>query len=89
MCLRIQLPGVQDRKASRVIIKLIRLAKNISKKAYELGHALHKRCTCAPVLTKDLQERKDGRRAHRGVNTASHPLVKVIQRGDSATLTMY
>ena len=62
------------------------LAKNIGKKAYELGHALHKSCSCAPVLTKDLQERKDGRRSHRGVNTASHPLVKVIQRGMSAAM---
>eukprot|EP00964_Phaeocystis_antarctica_P064071 scaffold38504_cov111-Phaeocystis_antarctica.AAC.5 len=62
------------------------LAKNTGAKAFEIGHRLHRTCSCPIKKTVDQQPFKSGQREHRGVNTDSHPLVKAWQRGVGAAL---
>ena len=62
------------------------LAKNCGAKAFEIGHRLHKTCSCPIKRKLDGDLYKSGQREHRGLNVDSHPLVKCWQRGISAAL---
>eukprot|EP00966_Prymnesium_polylepis_P323601 7379765-Prymnesium_polylepis.1 len=62
------------------------LAKNCGGNAKEKGMSLHTGCSCTKKLTKEGKEYARGTREHRGLNTESHPLIKLWQRAIGAAL---
>ena len=62
------------------------LGKNTGKHAASIGHSLHKTCSCPANMTQKGEINKTQPKKHRGVNSDSHPLVKIYQRCTSAAL---
>ena len=62
------------------------LAKNAGKAAYEIGHRLHRTCSCSIKQTLDGEDYKSGQREHRGLNEESDAQVKAWQRSVGAAL---
>ena len=62
------------------------LAKNVGKKAAELGAKLHRTCSCPVKETQEGAPYKTGERLHKGCPNVSHPIVKALQCGIGAAL---
>ena len=62
------------------------IGKNSGNKAKEVGHRVHKSCSCPDRLTQAGTINKTQPKQHVGCNNETDPLIKAYQRGTSAAI---